>query len=121
VTAVLGERLVIVDRDGVINEDSGEFINRSSGGRSQTTSSDQLIEQAARRRGHQSVRWAASTMKTSPIHDMRVRVRPPGRAGRCLLPALADAIAVPQARPGMFALERELGVSVRGAPASAIG
>jgi len=125
---VTSERLVIVDRDGVINEDSGEFIKSVAEWRPIAGSLEAiaLLCAAGRRVAvvtNQSgvARGLFDEDTLAAIHShMRERVRAAGGelAGVYYCPHLPDAgCECRKPRPGMLrALERELGVSVRGAP-----
>ena len=122
------ERLVIVDRDGVINEDSGEFIKSVADWRPIAGSLEAiaLLCAAGRRVAvvtNQSgvARGLLDEDTLAAIHShMRERVRATGGelAGVYYCPHLPDAgCQCRKPRPGMLrALERELGVSVRGVP-----
>ena len=122
------ERLVIVDRDGVINEDSGEFIKSVAEWRPIAGSLEAiaLLCAAGRRVAvvtNQSgvARGLFDEDTLAAIHGhMRERVRAAGGelAGVYYCPHLPDAgCECRKPRPGMLrTLERELGVSVRGAP-----
>ena len=119
----------MIDRDGVINEDSGEFIKsveRVAADRRQPRGDRGAAPRGlARRRRHQSVRRRPRSLRRG---DARQRftstcasacARPGGElAGVYYCPHLPEAgCDCRKPRPGMFrALERELGVSVRGAP-----
>jgi D-glycero-D-manno-heptose 1,7-bisphosphate phosphatase len=123
-----GARLVMIDRDGVINEDSDEFI-KSVGEWRPIGGSLEAI--AALHRGGWKVavvtnqsgvgRGLYTEAALAEIHEhMRQRVRAAGGelAGVFHCPHLPDAgCECRKPRPGLFrALERELGVSVTGAP-----
>jgi D-glycero-D-manno-heptose 1,7-bisphosphate phosphatase len=128
VTDVPGERLVIVDRDGVINEDSGEFIKSVAEWRPIRGSLEAiaLLSKAGWRVAvvtNQSgiARGLLDEATLAAIHHhMHERVRAAGGtlAGVYYCPHLPDAgCECRKPRPGMLrALERELSVSVRGAP-----
>jgi D-glycero-D-manno-heptose 1,7-bisphosphate phosphatase len=120
--------LVIVDRDGVINEDSGEFIKSVAEWRPIEGSLDALAALA-----QAGVRVAVVTNQSGvgrglldedtlqAIHGhMRTAIRAAGGelAGIYYCPHLPDAgCECRKPRPGLLrALERELGLSVRGAP-----
>ena len=121
-------RLVIVDRDGVINEDSGEFIKSVAEWRPIDGSLDAIA--ALHRAGfvvavvtNQSGvgRGLYDEATLGLIHEhMRESVRAAGGelSGVFYCPHLPDAgCECRKPRPGMFrALERELGMSVTGAP-----
>ena len=127
-TEVPGERLVIVDRDGVINEDSSEYIKSVAEWRPIRGSLEAiaLLSKAGWRVAvvtNQSgvARGLFDEATLAAIHShMRERVRAAGGtlAGVYYCPHLPDAgCECRKPRPGMLrALERELGVSVRGAP-----
>lgn len=127
-TAVPGERLVIVDRDGVINEDSGEFIKSVAEWRPIRGSLEAiaLLSKAGWRVAvvtNQSgvARGLFDEATLAAIHrHMQERVRAAGGvlAGVYYCPHLPDAgCECRKPRPGMLrALEHELGLSVRGAP-----
>ena len=127
-TAVAGERLVIIDRDGVINEDSVDYIKSVAEWRPIPGSLEAiaLLSQAG---------WSVAVVTNqsgvarglfdeatlAAIHrHMNDRVRAAGGAlaGIYYCPHLPDAgCECRKPRPGMLrALERELGISVRGAP-----
>lgn len=123
-----GVRLVIIDRDGVINEDSGEFIKSVAEWRPIRGSLEAI---AALHRGGWKVtvvtnqsgvgRGLYDEATLAKIHEhMRERVRAAGGelAGVYYCPHLPDAgCECRKPKPGMFrALERDLGVSVVGAP-----
>jgi D-glycero-D-manno-heptose 1,7-bisphosphate phosphatase len=123
-----GARLVMIDRDGVINEDSGEFIKSVDEWRPIRGSLEAI---AALHRGGFKVavvtnqsgvgRGLYTEAALAQIHEhMRERVRAAGGelAGVYYCPHLPDAgCECRKPRPGMFrALERELQVSVAGAP-----
>jgi D-glycero-D-manno-heptose 1,7-bisphosphate phosphatase len=121
-------RLVMIDRDGVINEDSGEFIKSVAEWRPIAGSLEAIA--ALHRAGftvavvtNQSGvgRGLYDEATLAKIHEhMRVRVRAAGGelAGVYYCPHLPEAgCECRKPKPGMFrALERELGVSVVGAP-----
>jgi D-glycero-D-manno-heptose 1,7-bisphosphate phosphatase len=123
-----GARLVMIDRDGVINEDSGEFIKSVAEWRPIAGSLEAVA--SLHRAG-----WTVAVVTNqsgvgrglfdeatlAKIHEhMRERVRAAGGdlAGVYYCPHLPDAgCDCRKPKPGMFrALERELGVSVVGAP-----
>jgi D-glycero-D-manno-heptose 1,7-bisphosphate phosphatase len=123
-----GARLVMIDRDGVINEDSGEFIKSVAEWRPIKGSLEAIV--SLHRAG-----WIVAVVTNqsgvgrglydeatlAQIHEhMRARVRAAGGelAGVYYCPHLPDAgCECRKPKPGMFrALERELGVSVVGAP-----
>jgi len=123
-----GAGLVMIDRDGVINEDSSEFIKSVEEWRPIEGSLEAI---AALHRAGRLVavvtnqsgigRGLYDEQALTAIHDhMRERVRAAGGelAGVYYCPHLPeDGCDCRKPRPGMFrALERELGVSVRGAP-----
>ena len=120
--------LVMIDRDGVINEDSGEFIKSVEEWRPIAGSLEAIaaLHRAGRRVAvvtNQSGvgRGLYDEATLGKIHEhMRERVRAAGGelAGVYYCPHLPEAgCDCRKPRPGMFrALERELGVSVRGAP-----
>jgi D-glycero-D-manno-heptose 1,7-bisphosphate phosphatase len=123
-----GAGLVMIDRDGVINEDSTDFIKSVEEWRPIAGSLEAiaalhsagwrvavLTNQSGIGRGLYDERTLAK------IHQhMRERVQAAGGelAGVYYCPHLPeDGCECRKPRPGMFrALERELGVSVRGAP-----
>jgi D-glycero-D-manno-heptose 1,7-bisphosphate phosphatase len=123
-----GARLVMIDRDGVINEDSGEFIKsvaewRPIAGSLEAIASlhraGWLVTVVTNQSGVGRGLYDEATL--AQIHDhMRGRVRAAGGelAGVYYCPHLPDAgCECRKPKPGMFrALERELGVSVIGAP-----
>jgi D-glycero-D-manno-heptose 1,7-bisphosphate phosphatase len=123
-----GARLVMIDRDGVINEDSAEFIKSVAEWRPIAGSLEAIA--ALHRAG-----WRVAVVTNQSgvgrglydeatlrkIHEhMTACVRAAGGelAGVYYCPHLPDAgCECRKPRPGMFrALERELGVSVAGAP-----
>ena len=123
-----GARLVMIDRDGVINEDSGDFIKSVAEWRPVRGSLEAIA--ALHRAG-----WIVTVVTNQSgigrglydeatlalIHEhMRARVRAAGGglAGVYYCPHLPDdGCECRKPKPGMFrALERELGVSVLGAP-----
>ena len=123
-----GARLVMIDRDGVINEDSGEFIKSVPEWQPIRGSLEAI---AALHRGGWQVavvtnqsgigRGLYDEATLAKIHEhMRERVRAAGGelAGVYYCPHLPDAgCECRKPKPGMFrALERDLGVSVVGAP-----
>lgn len=121
-------RLVVIDRDGVINEDSDDFIKSVAEWRPIPGSLEALA--ALTRAGctlavvtNQSGvgRGLLDEATLRDIHEhMRARVREAGGelAGIYYCPHRPDAgCDCRKPGPGMFrALERELGISVRGAP-----
>ena len=123
-----GARLVMIDRDGVINEDSGEFIKSVAEWRPIAGSLEAIA--SLHRAGWQVAvvtnqsgvgRGLYDEATLGQIHEhMRERVRAAGGslAGVYYCPHLPDAgCECRKPKPGMFrALERELGVSVVGAP-----
>jgi len=123
-----GARLVMIDRDGVINEDSGEFIKSVAEWRPIAGSLEAIA--SLHRAGWQVAvvtnqsgvgRGLYDEATLGEIHEhMRSRVRAAGGelAGVYYCPHLPDAgCDCRKPKPGMFrALERELGVSVVGAP-----
>jgi D-glycero-D-manno-heptose 1,7-bisphosphate phosphatase len=123
-----GTRLVMIDRDGVINEDSGDFIKSVAEWRPIEGSLEAIA--ALHRAGWQVVvvtnqsgigRGLYDEATLAKIHQhMRDRVRAAGGelAGVFYCPHLPeDDCDCRKPRPGMFrALERELGFTVRGAP-----
>jgi len=130
VTDVRSERLVIVDRDGVINEDSDEYIKSVAEWRPIPGSLEAIASLSA-------AGWRVAVVTNqsgvarglfdeptlAAIHrHMRERVRAAGGelAGVYYCPHLPDAgCECRKPRPGMFrALERDLRVSVVGAPYS---
>jgi D-glycero-D-manno-heptose 1,7-bisphosphate phosphatase len=120
--------LVIIDRDGVINEDSDEYIKAVAEWRPIVGSLEAMAE--LHRAGwrvavitNQSgvARGLYDEVTLAAIHDyMRERVRAAGGelAGVWYCPHLPGAgCDCRKPRPGLFhQLERDLGVSVRGAP-----
>ncbi|HUQ53907.1 MAG TPA: D-glycero-beta-D-manno-heptose 1,7-bisphosphate 7-phosphatase [Gammaproteobacteria bacterium] len=120
--------LVMIDRDGVINEDSGEFIKSVSEWRPIEGSLEAIA--ALHHAGWRVVvvtnqsgigRGLYDEAALAAIHrHMRERVRNAGGelAGVYYCPHLPeDGCDCRKPKPGMFrALERELGVSVRGSP-----
>jgi D-glycero-D-manno-heptose 1,7-bisphosphate phosphatase len=121
-------KLVMIDRDGVINEDSGEFIKSVAEWRPIRGSLEAI---AALHRGGWKVtvvtnqsgvgRGLYDEATLGEIHEhMRERVRAAGGelAGVYYCPQLPDAgCDCRKPKPGMFrALERDLKVSVVGAP-----
>lgn len=123
-----GAGLVMIDRDGVINEDSSDFIKSIAEWRPIRGSLEAIA--ALHRAG-----WLVAVVTNqsgigrglydeatlAEIHrHMRERVRAAGGelAGIYYCPHLPeDDCECRKPRPGMFrALERELGLSVRGAP-----
>jgi D-glycero-D-manno-heptose 1,7-bisphosphate phosphatase len=123
-----GARLVMIDRDGVINEDSGEFIKsvaewRPIAGSLEAIASlhraGWIVTVVTNQSGVGRGLYDEATL--AQIHEhMRARVRAAGGelAGVYYCPHLPDAgCECRKPKPGMFrALERELGVSVVGAP-----
>ncbi len=123
-----GARLVMIDRDGVINEDSGEFIKSVAEWRPIAGSLEAIA--ALHRAGWRVAvvtnqsgigRGLYDATALAAIHrHMLERVRAAGGdlAGIYYCPHLPeDGCECRKPRPGMFrALERELEVSVRGAP-----
>jgi D-glycero-D-manno-heptose 1,7-bisphosphate phosphatase len=123
-----GARLVMIDRDGVINEDSGEFIKSVAEWRPIPGSLEAIA--SLHRAGWQVVvvtnqsgvgRGLYDEATLAQIHEhMRSRVRAAGGelAGVYYCPHLPDAgCDCRKPKPGMFrALEHDLGVSVVGAP-----
>jgi D-glycero-D-manno-heptose 1,7-bisphosphate phosphatase len=123
-----GARLVMIDRDGVINEDSGEFIKSVAewqpiAGSLEAIASlhraGWMIAVVTNQSGVGRGLYDEATLTN--IHEhMRERVRAAGGelAGVYYCPHLPDAgCECRKPKPGMFrALERELGVSVVGAP-----
>ena len=123
-----GARLVMIDRDGVINEDSGEFIKsvaewRPIAGSLEAIASlhraGWMVAVVTNQSGVGRGLYDEATL--AKIHEhMRERVRAAGGslAGVYYCPHLPDAgCECRKPKPGMFrALERELGVSVVGAP-----
>ena len=122
------ERLVIVDRDGVINVDSGEFIKSVAEWQPIAGSLEAIALMCAagwrvavvtNQSGVARGLFDEDTLAAIHVH-MRERVRAAGGelAGVYYCPHLPDAgCECRKPRPGMLhALERELGVSVRGAP-----
>jgi D-glycero-D-manno-heptose 1,7-bisphosphate phosphatase len=123
-----GARLVMIDRDGVINEDSGEFIKSVAEWQPIKGSLEAIA--SLHRAGWTVVvvtnqsgvgRGLYDEATLAQIHEhMRARVRAAGGelAGVYYCPHLPDAgCECRKPKPGMFrALERELGVSVLGAP-----
>jgi D-glycero-D-manno-heptose 1,7-bisphosphate phosphatase len=121
-------RLVMIDRDGVINEDSGEFIKSVAEWRPIAGSLEAIaslhrtgwtVAVVTNQSGVGRGLYAEATLVE--IHEhMRERVRAAGGelAGVYYCPHLPDAgCECRKPKPGMFrALERELGVSVVGAP-----
>ena len=120
--------LVVIDRDGVINEDSDEFIKSVAEWRPIRGSLEAI---AALHRGGWKVavvtnqsgvgRGLYDEPTLGRIHQhMRERVRAAGGelAGVYYCPHLPDAgCGCRKPKPGMFrALERDLGLSVVGAP-----
>lgn len=120
--------LVMIDRDGVINEDSGEFIKSVAEWRPIAGSLQAIAAlhgagwRVAVVTNQSGVgRGLFDEQTLAAIHGhMRERVRAAGGdlAGVWYCPHLPDAgCECRKPRPGLFRrLERELGVSVRGAP-----
>jgi D-glycero-D-manno-heptose 1,7-bisphosphate phosphatase len=120
--------LVMVDRDGVINEDSTEFIKSVAEWRPIEGSLEAIA--ALTRAGWRVVvvtnqsgigRGLYDEATLAKIHEhMHARVRAAGGelAGVYYCPHLPeDGCDCRKPRPGMFrAVERDLGVAVRGAP-----
>jgi D-glycero-D-manno-heptose 1,7-bisphosphate phosphatase len=118
----------MIDRDGVINEDSGEFIksvaewrpiNGSLEAIAQLHRAGWLVTVVTNQSGVGRGLYDEQTL--TAIHDhMRDRVRAAGGAlaGVYHCPHLPDAgCECRKPRPGLFrALERDLELSVRGAP-----
>lgn len=123
-----GARLVMIDRDGVINEDSVDFIKSVAEWRPIAGSLEAIA-------GLHRAGWRVAVVTNqsgvgrglydeatlAEIHQhMRERVRAAGGelAGVYYCPHLSeDDCECRKPKPGMFrALERELGVPVRGAP-----
>lgn len=123
-----GARLVMIDRDGVINQDSGEFIKSVAEWQPIKGSLEAIA--SLHRAGWTVVvvtnqsgvgRGLYDEATLAQIHEhMRAHVRAAGGelAGVYYCPHLPDAgCECRKPKPGMFrALERELGVSVVGAP-----
>jgi D-glycero-D-manno-heptose 1,7-bisphosphate phosphatase len=120
--------LVMIDRDGVINEDSGEFIKSvaewhpikgSLEAIAALTRADWRVTVVTNQSGIGRGLYDEQTLAAIHRH-MRERVRAAGGelAGVYYCPHLPDdGCECRKPRPGMFrALERELGVSVVGAP-----
>jgi D-glycero-D-manno-heptose 1,7-bisphosphate phosphatase len=123
-----GPRLVVIDRDGVINEDSDDFI-KSVGEWRPIAGSLEAIAALHRADWQVAVitnqsgvgRGLYDEATLGAIHDqMRARVLAAGGelAGVYYCPHRPDeGCDCRKPKPGMFrALERELGVSVAGAP-----
>ena len=120
--------LVMIDRDGVINEDSSDFINSVAEWRPIAGSLEAIA--ALHRAGWRVAvvtnqsgigRGLYDEATLAKIHEhMRERVRAAGGelAGVYYCPHVPeDGCDCRKPKPGMFrALERELGVTVRGAP-----
>lgn len=118
----------MIDRDGVINEDSGEFIKSVAEWRpiegsleaiAQLHRGGWLVAVVTNQSGVGRGLYDEDTL--AAIHEhMRERVRAAGGelAGIYYCPHLPDAgCDCRKPRPGLFrALERELALSVRGAP-----
>jgi D-glycero-D-manno-heptose 1,7-bisphosphate phosphatase len=123
-----GAGLVMIDRDGVINEDSSEFIKSVEEWRPIEGSLEAIADLHRAGRSVAVVtnqsgigRGLYDEQTLAAIHRlMRDRVRAAGGelAGIYYCPHLPeDDCDCRKPRPGMFrALERELGMSVRGAP-----
>jgi D-glycero-D-manno-heptose 1,7-bisphosphate phosphatase len=125
---MLERRLVMIDRDGVINEDSHEFIKSVAEWRPIAGSLEAIaslhragwtVAVVTNQSGVGRGLYDEATLEK--IHEhMRERVRAAGGelAGVYYCPHLPDAgCECRKPKPGMFrALERELGVSVVGAP-----
>lgn len=123
-----GARLVMIDRDGVINEDSAEFVKSVAEWRPIEGSLEAIA--ALHRAGWRVAvvtnqsgvgRGLYDEATLAKIHaHMRERVRAAGGelAGIYYCPHLPeDGCACRKPQPGLFrALERDLGVSVAGAP-----
>ena len=123
-----GPGLVMIDRDGVINEDSGEFIKSVAEWRPIEGSLEAIA--ALSRTGWRVAvvtnqsgvgRGLYDEATLAKIHEhMRERVRAAGGelAGVYYCPHVPDdGCECRKPRPGLFrALERDLGVTVRGAP-----
>jgi D-glycero-D-manno-heptose 1,7-bisphosphate phosphatase len=128
VTEVRDQRLVIVDRDGVINEDSGEFIKSvaewrpirgSLGAIALLSKAGWRVAVVTNQSGLARGLFDEATLAAIHRHmDESVRAAGGLLAGVYYCPHLPDAgCDCRKPRPGMLrALERELGVSVRGAP-----
>lgn len=127
-TAVAGERLVIVDRDGVINEDSIDYIKSVAEWRPIPGSLEAIallskagwsVAIVTNQSGVARGLFDEATLAAIHRH-MNDRVYAVGGAiaGIYYCPHLPDAgCECRKPRPGMLrALERELGISVRGAP-----
>jgi D-glycero-D-manno-heptose 1,7-bisphosphate phosphatase len=125
---MLVERLVIVDRDGVINEDSSEYIKSVAEWRPIRGSLEAIallskagwqVAVVTNQSGVARGLFDEATLAAIHAH-MRERVRAAGGtlAGIYYCPHLPDAgCECRKPRPGMLrALERELRVSVSGAP-----
>jgi D-glycero-D-manno-heptose 1,7-bisphosphate phosphatase len=123
-----GAGLVMIDRDGVINEDSGEFIKSVAEWRPIRGSLEAIaalheagwtVTVVTNQSGVGRGFYDEATLVAIHQH-MRERVRAAGGelAGVYYCPHLPDAgCDCRKPKPGMFrALERELGVSVAGAP-----
>jgi D-glycero-D-manno-heptose 1,7-bisphosphate phosphatase len=123
-----GDRLVMIDRDGVINEDSTEFVKSVAEWRPIAGSLEAIaalhragwrIAVVTNQSGIGRGLYDVATLEAIHAH-MRERVRAAGGelAGVYYCPHLPDdGCECRKPRPGMFrALERELNVSVRGAP-----
>jgi D-glycero-D-manno-heptose 1,7-bisphosphate phosphatase len=125
---MLERRLVMIDRDGVINDDSAEFIKSVAEWRPIAGSLEAIaslhragwtVAVVTNQSGVGRGLYDEATLEK--IHEhMRERVRAAGGelAGVYYCPHLPDAgCECRKPKPGMFrALERELGVSVVGAP-----
>jgi D-glycero-D-manno-heptose 1,7-bisphosphate phosphatase len=123
-----GARFVMIDRDGVINEDSGEFIKSVEEWRPIRGSLEAIaslhragwrVAVVTNQSGVGRGLYDEATLAKIHAH-MRARVRAAGGhlAGVYYCPHLPDAgCECRKPKPGMFrTLERELGVSVVGAP-----
>jgi len=123
-----GARLVMIDRDGVINEDSGEFIKSVAEWRPIHGSLEAIaslhragwrVAVVTNQSGVGRGLYDEATLAKIHAH-MLARVRAAGGdlAGVYYCPHLPEAgCECRKPKPGMFrALERELGVSVAGAP-----
>jgi D-glycero-D-manno-heptose 1,7-bisphosphate phosphatase len=123
-----GARLVMIDRDGVINEDSAEFVKSVAEWRpidgsldaiAALTRAGWLVTVVTNQSGIGRGLYDEATLAAIHRH-MCERVRAVGGelVGIYYCPHLPeDGCECRKPRPGMFrALERELGVSVVGAP-----
>ena len=127
-TAVAGERLVIVDRDGVINEDSIDYIKSVAEWRPIPGSLEAIallsnagwsVAVVTNQSGVARGLFDEATLAAIHRHmNDRVYAAGGALAGIYYCPHLPDAgCECRKPRPGMLrALERELGISVRGAP-----